>query len=213
MILNKGMKKMLARGFTLVELLIVIGLLGAIALIVIAAINPIEQANRARDARFRSDGAQVISAIDRYFASHSSFPWMDVSGSTLDTEDEFDYTSAGTEAVGLCGTSCTVAGLLVSSDELKNEFLSRDFIKNITDHSNNSSQPDKKLFIGKGAGSSSSVYACFVPLSKSNRENAIADEKVRSLSFDISGIPAENTACDAASDDWATAGCYVCIPE
>ena len=34
-------------GFTLVELLIVIALLGVIALIVIAAINPIEQRNRA----------------------------------------------------------------------------------------------------------------------------------------------------------------------
>jgi len=34
--------KFTKKGFTLVELLIVIGLLGAIALIVIAAINPIE---------------------------------------------------------------------------------------------------------------------------------------------------------------------------
>lgn len=206
-------KSMLKRGFTLVELLIVIGLLGAIALIVIAAINPIEQANRARDARFRADGAQIISAIDRYFASHSSFPWMDVSGSTLDTEDEFDYTSAGSEAVGLCGTNCTLPGLLVTSDELKNEFLSRDFIKNVTDHSNNSSQPDKKIFIGKGSGSSAGVYSCFVPLSKSNREKAIVDDKVRSLSFDASGIPSENTACTTASDDWAASGCFVCVPE
>ena len=204
---------MLARGFTLVELLIVIGLLGAIALIVIAAINPIEQANRARDARFRSDGAQVISAIDRYFASHSSFPWMDCSSCTLDIEDEFDFTSAGIEEVGLCGANCSTTGLLITSDELKNEFLSRDFVKNPTDHANNSSQPDKKVFIGKGSGSSASVYACFVPLSKSNREKAIADDKVRALSFDSIGIPSETSACTSASDDWITSGCFVCIPE
>ena len=42
-------------GFTLVELLIVIGLLGAIALIVISAINPIEQSNRARDTKYKAD--------------------------------------------------------------------------------------------------------------------------------------------------------------
>ena len=207
------MKRTLARGFTLVELLIVIGLLGAIALIVIAAINPIEQANRARDARFKADGGQVISAIDRYFASHSSFPWVDCSGCSLDIEDEFSFTSAGSEEVGLCGANCSTAGLLITSDELKNEFLSRDFVKNITDHSNNSSQPDKKVFIGKGSGSSASVYSCYVPLSKSNREKAIADDKVRSLSFDVVGIPSESSACTSASDDWATTGCYVCVPE
>lgn len=207
------MKKVFARGFTLVELLIVIGLLGAIALIVIAAINPIEQANRARDARFKSDGAQIISAIDRYFASHSSFPWMDVSGSSLATEDSFDFTSAGSEGVGLCGVDCTTTGLLITSDELKNEFLSRDFVKNVSDHANNSFKPDKKVFIGKGTGSSASVYACFIPLSKSNREKAIADDKVRSLSFDAVGIPSSNTSCATASDDWVAGSCFVCVPE
>lgn len=66
--------------------MIVIGLLGAIALIVIAAINPIEQANRARDTRFKSDAGQLISAIDRYFAANSEFPWMTVTPS-YSTED------------------------------------------------------------------------------------------------------------------------------
>ena len=75
-------------GFTLVELLIVIGLLGAIALIVIAAINPIEQANRARDTRFKSDSAQLISAIDRYFAARQEFPWV-TAGSVTDNDSNY----------------------------------------------------------------------------------------------------------------------------
>ena len=206
-------KLMFKKGFTLVELLIVIGLLGAIALIVIAAINPIEQANRARDARFKSDGAQIVSAEERYFTGHSSFPWVDISGSTLDINDEFPFTSAGDEAVGLCGADCTTPGLLILSDELKTEFISRDFVKNITDHSNNSVQADKKVFIGKGLGSSASVYACFIPFSKSNREKAISTNTIRSLTFDANGSPSENTACTAASDDWVAGNCFVCIPE
>ena len=79
-------------GFTLVELLIVIGLLGAIALIVIAAINPIEQANRARDTRFKSDAAQMISAIDRYFAANSEFPYFENHTiCKMTAEEEFLY--------------------------------------------------------------------------------------------------------------------------
>ena len=70
-------------GFTLVELLIVIGLLGAIALIVIAAINPIEQINRGRDTGSRSDAEQLLSAFDRYYTSQEKYPWQ----ATADAED------------------------------------------------------------------------------------------------------------------------------
>src|SRR3990167_6661920 len=117
------MKRTLARiqsGFTLVELLIVIGLLGAIALIVIAAINPIEQANRARDARFKADASQLLSAIERYYASHSKFPWEDCGGGSCPTSaDEFTFVTAADTSVGLCGATCATGGTLVTNDELK----------------------------------------------------------------------------------------------
>lgn len=203
-------------GFTLVELLIVIGLLGAIALIVISAINPIEQANRARDARFNADSSQIVSAVERYFAAHSSFPWMDcgVGCASWDTADDaFDFTGVGDIPVGLCGASpCATSGLLVTSNELKTEFLSRDFIKKPTDQTTGG-QVDQKIFLGKGAGSSSSVYACFVPLAKSNREKAITDEKVRALSFDGEGLISDSAACVTAADTgWTDGSCMVCVP-
>ena len=137
------------KGFTLVELLIVIGLLGAIALIVISAINPIEQSNRARDTRFKADGSQIISALDRYFTGGSAFPWMNVSGSTLDNEDPYGFISASDEGIGICGATCTADGLLLSSNELKSEFKNRDFIK--------ATDATKKLYIGKADGANSSV--------------------------------------------------------
>ena len=78
------------KGFTLVELLIVIALLGAIALAVIAAINPIEQANRARDTRFKTDSANLVSAIERYFTTKSEFPWV-TSGTVNGNDDAFGF--------------------------------------------------------------------------------------------------------------------------
>lgn len=217
------MSKSLSRGFTLVELLIVIALLGVIATIVIAAINPIEQANKARDAKFEADSSQMISAIERYYASNSQFPWMAVTPATYTSADiSFPFTTATNDNVGLCGTSgCTSQpyGVLISSDELKNEFLSRDFI------TDTSGDVTKKLWIGKAQGSSSSVYGCFVPEAQATRNTAIKNGKVvysatafgttPVSAFSATGTPSYTTTqCQTAADtNWGTGNCVVCIPQ
>ena len=193
-------------GFTLVELLIVIGLLGAIALIVIAAINPIEQANRARDTRFKADGGQLISAVDRYFAARSEFPWV-TTDVVANNDAAYGFVSAGDSGIGICGADCSVDGVLITNDELKPEFRNRDFIDN---HSG--TDDSRKLFIGKETGTSESVYACFIPLSKATRQDAIADAKVYAIST-TNGTRTATTSCDADTANWVTSGCYVCIPE
>lgn len=199
--------KKLQRGFTLVELLIVIGLLGAIALIVIAAINPIEQANRARDTRFRADGAQLISAQDRFFAARNEFVWVTVSkaaGGSMTNDDPYGFITAGNEGVGICGATCAADGYLITTDELKPEFRNRDFVK--------ATVVDKQLMVGKSQGTSESVYACFIPASKANRDKAVADQHVYTISA-TDGTRTSTTTCDAAAANWVTNGCYVCVPE
>lgn len=200
-------------GFTLVELLIVIGLLGAIALIVIAAINPIEQANRARDTRFKADGAQLISAIDRYFASRQEFPWVSANLPVdIENDDEYGFVTASTNGVGLCGNTCDKddAGELLESDELKMEFINRDFVQK----GGISGAVSEKLFIGKASGTSESIYACYIPASKSERANAIDNEKV----YHLTTLGTTDSAIDDCTlDVWGaadiTTGCFVCIPE
>jgi prepilin-type N-terminal cleavage/methylation domain-containing protein len=204
-------KLMLKKGFTLVELLIVIALLGAIAVIVIAAINPIEQANKARDAKYSADSSQLVSAMERYYASNSKFPWQ-VTNPTLTAEDEFSFVNARDLGVGLCGTSACndQTGTLISTDELKSEFLTRDWIK-----SANAQSPtlnDQQILVGKGTGSSSSIYACFVPKAKSTKDKAVADGRVRTDSFTAAGIPSDGS-CTLSSDNWAANKCLVCVPE
>lgn len=194
-------------GFTLVELLIVIGLLGAIALIVIAAINPIEQTNRARDTRFKSDAAQLISAGDRYFAARSEFTWVTVSkaaGGSMTNDDSYGFLTAADQGVGICGATCAANGYLISTDELKSEFKNRDFIT--------ATSVDKQLLIGKAQGTSESIYACFIPLSKSVRDKAVADQHVYTVSA-TDGTRTQTTACDAAGANWVTSGCSICVPE
>ncbi|MBU0998188.1 prepilin-type N-terminal cleavage/methylation domain-containing protein [Patescibacteria group bacterium] len=202
--------KYLKRGFTLVELLIVMGLLGAIAMIVIAAINPIEQTNRARDTRFKADGSQLISAIDRYFAARSEFPWVTVDDVTYTNEFSYGFVSASDEGVGICGADCTVDGVLLTSEELKTEFRNRDFIKKYS-----ATDPSKNIYIGKSTSAAGSIYACFIPAAKSTKKNAITDGKVYRLADD--GTKEETTVCDLDTAVWTGSGiadsCFVCIPE
>lgn len=201
---------MMKKGFTLVELLIVIGLLGAIALIVIAAINPIEQANRARDTRLKADSGQIVSAVERYFVGVGEFPWQ-TSGAAEDNESEFGFVSATNVGVGICGNNCNTNGSLLTSEELKDEFLRRDFIKN-------GDQLGKSIYVGKGFGTTATVYACFVPLSKSVRQKAVDDQVVYTIdTTDGSRTPATSGDCADPTKDWlkstAGASCFVCVPE
>lgn len=192
------MKTTLARGFTLVELLIVIALLGVIATVVIAAINPIEQANRARDAGYKADASQLLSAEERYFSAHSEFPW--VSSGSLTNDDPFGFINAADPTVGVCvDASCTTTtavpgGLLVTALELKTEFLNRNFVKKGI---GGAADVTQEIFVGKATGSSSSVYACFVPQSKSNRDNACKANGVYTLNTSNGTRSAQ--ACTAAS--------------
>jgi len=201
--------KYLKRGFTLVELLIVMGLLGAIAMIVIAAINPIEQTNRARDTRFKADGSQLISAIDRYFAARSEFPWVTEGGGTTYTnEDEFGFVSAANQTVGICGSDCSTNGTLITVDELKPEFRSRDFIKKDA-----TGTDDQKLWIGKEVGSTQSTYACFIPLAKLTRQKSCTNEQVYTISTDGTRTAVDTDSCAVTTANWTDNSWYICIPE
>ncbi len=200
-------KKMVS-GFTLVELLIVIGLLGAIALIVISAINPIEQSNRARDTKYKADSGQLVSAVDRYFVSHDKFPWQTVDPTTYDSpEDAVEFASAVTDRYGLClAGDCSTQGVLIE-EELKSEFLNRGFLQD-------GATTVDLIKLGKAQGSSESVYACFVPLSKSVRDKACAAGKVYTLATSIrTAITAGSDDCASTAAGWASGANVICLPE
>lgn len=190
----------------MVELLIVIALLGAIATIVIAAINPIEQANRSHDAQFKADGSQLLSAIERYFAAKNTFPWV-TSGNATDSESAYGFITASDQGIGICGSSCSTDGELITALELKPEFRQRNFIKSGT-----GTDLTLKLMVGKAIGSSASVYSCYVPLSKTNRDNACKASQVYTL--DTSAGTRSSVTCTSTST-WVSTGnaWYVCVPD
>lgn len=57
--------------FTLIELLLVIGIIAILASIVIIAINPNKQLGSARDTQRRSDVGTILNAITQYMIDHN----------------------------------------------------------------------------------------------------------------------------------------------
>lgn len=61
-------------GFTLIEVLIVIALLGSMAAVVVSLINPIGQRNKGNDAKRKADLRQVQSALEFYRTDAGAYP-------------------------------------------------------------------------------------------------------------------------------------------
>lgn len=58
------------KGFTLIEILVVIGIIAILAAIVIIAINPARQFKQARDTQRTSNVNAILNAIGQYTADH-----------------------------------------------------------------------------------------------------------------------------------------------
>jgi prepilin-type N-terminal cleavage/methylation domain-containing protein len=74
-LLRTGRKrKKVAKGFTLMELLVVIGLLAILALAVLLAIKPKTQIDKAHDSRRKSDLRMLQTALEDYYNDHNRYP-------------------------------------------------------------------------------------------------------------------------------------------
>ncbi len=68
------MKKILSlrKGFTLIEMLIVVAIIGILASVVVIGIGPAQQ--RARDSRRASDLKQIQTALELYYNKNGAYP-------------------------------------------------------------------------------------------------------------------------------------------
>ena len=62
-------------GFTLIELLIVIALLGALAVGLLAALDPFEQLKKGTDTGVRNTVSELHGSIIRYYGIKNQMPW------------------------------------------------------------------------------------------------------------------------------------------
>lgn len=102
-----------SQGFTLIELLIVIALLGALAVGLLATIDPFEQLKKGRDTSTRNTVSEFYDALIRYYSIKADFPWVETSPTAP--------TSTAVPLDDPAAESWITA--MVSAGELKNGFV------------------------------------------------------------------------------------------
>lgn len=66
-------------GFTLLEIVVVIGILAILSSSVLVFLNPFEQFKKAEDAKRRSDLSQIQKSLESYYNDHARYPAVDAS--------------------------------------------------------------------------------------------------------------------------------------
>jgi len=91
------MKRTKSGGFTLLEMLVVLAIIGIFATIMIMVINPARQLAKARDTQRKSDLFLILSAVYQYSSEHSG-ELPDTDGDPLTSNFPTTPTCIGTDA-------------------------------------------------------------------------------------------------------------------
>lgn len=172
-------------GFTLVELLIVIALLGALAVGLLAALDPFEQLKKGTDTGIRNTTSEIQGAVIRYYAIKNHMPWCADDGTCPDGDPLSNKLTDGIIS--------TMITNLTSAGELKSNFMDlADAYKN-------------KIYItGIAADENLQVRVCFLPQAKSFR----ADPNTK---YDATGIAVPAPVDCMGHGGAETLTCYWCI--
>jgi len=174
--------KKITKGFTLIELLIVIALLGALAVALLAALDPLEQIKKGTDTGVRNTVSEIANSFIRYASvKQAVLPYT-------------GFIAWG--SVGTAGASPAYAAIsaVIATGELKADFLSlaKDSLE--------------KIFI---IADQEKNYVCFAPGAKAFRVDP--NTKFVTVAGATSATMTEVSGCDQNGTSTSGATCYWCV--
>jgi len=106
---QKIIMKSLRRGFTLIELLIVMAILGVLAVVVLVAINPVQQLARTRDSGRKAGVTQIGHALEAYYTTRGGMYVPETTGWVTALVDAGELSTVPSAIqIGVSGvTGCT----------------------------------------------------------------------------------------------------------
>ena len=162
------------KGFTLVELLVVIGVLGILAAGLLATIDPLEQIRKGQDNNSRSAAVELVGAVNRYYATRNVLPWDTTANGGSGCLPNPPSATAVT-ATWNCLTALTTSG------ELKTSFVSAQAVTK-----------GNVLYTTFDA-TNNRIYVCYDPTSKA--ETKKIDTKYSQNPTGAACNPATSTTC------------------
>jgi type II secretory pathway pseudopilin PulG len=188
-------------GFTMIELLVV----GVLAVAVLSSINPIEQINKGRDTRLRSDAGQMLSAVERYFAIHELYPWNEArTGTNPYTPTSTLYSAAFSfdgPTAGATSPQWNWTYQLSDTQEVKPAFTARVIA-------------DSRIVVLREVGDNSSTYVCFSPSSYAFRLEAAKNCNTSGGGAQVATINGF-TVCNTTNGTIPASGSpqnFICLP-
>lgn len=181
--------KFYKKAFTLIELLIVIALLGALAVGLLAALDPFEQLKKGTDTGVRNTVSEFHGAVIRYYAIKNIMPWCSASDCTTYRDT---LTTQGSETPygnALSSFTNTIVEI-ASAGELKSNF------SNLA-----GSGTLAKIFV-TGDNTAATVKVCYLPTAKS----FINDPNTRYTKYGV-----EQAAGTCKGQGGTATDCYWCV--
>ncbi|MBI2268474.1 MAG: type II secretion system protein [Candidatus Blackburnbacteria bacterium] len=189
----------LRNGFTIIELVIAIGFLAILVSMALFVTDPFEGVRLKRDSNLSKDAETIVEGINNFYIARGKLPWSSNLNSR-DNANPFSWHKTTNVEVGICeNEDCSKPGILVTEGLIPSGLPSQHI----------SADKSDAIYLGKGQGSQSPVYACFVPTSETERKKTGELYKINiNTNFPLTGA-LESCPSTVTWEDEDV--CYVCV--
>lgn len=181
----------LSRGFTLFEILIVVVIIGILATVLVAAIDPLESIRKTNDTAMISVLTNIQNSFATYSANEGAMPWDDSDTASCDFVTNKPETLTSSATISSPYNSGNIATELGANGCIK-ELVTKGYLKASVTAALNTTRQSRMYFSvikDPTAGQSDKVVMCFRPESRDIKKQMNWDQGT-------SGSPKTTTTLD-----------------